>query len=82
MRNESRISKWGNSLAIRIPLAIAKQASLGEGDSVTLALDRDGAIVLRPARRRYELSDLVSRITPRNRHKETDWGGPQGKESW
>jgi antitoxin MazE len=82
MRNESTISKWGNSLAVRIPLAIAKQASLGEGDCVKLALDRDGGIVLRPARRKYELSDLVARITPKNRHRETDWGRPQGEESW
>jgi antitoxin MazE len=81
MRNESRISKWGNSLAVRIPLAIAKQASLGEGDCVTLALER-GGIVLRPARRKYELSDLVAQITPKNRHPETDWGRPQGEESW
>ena len=82
MRNETTISKWGNSLAVRIPQAIAKQASLSEGDSVELALDSDGGIVLRPTRRRYDLSDLVSRITPKNRHRETDWGQPQGEESW
>jgi antitoxin MazE len=82
MRNDSRIAKWGNSLAVRIPLPIAKQASLSEGDSVTLALDGAGGIVMRPARPRYELSDLVARISPKNRHRETDWGPPQGKESW
>jgi antitoxin MazE len=82
MRIESTISKWGNSLAVRIPLAIAKQASLGEGDSVALSLNRDGGIVLRPTRRKYELSDLVGRITPRNRHRQTDWGAPAGEESW
>lgn len=82
MRNDSRITKWGNSLAVRIPLAIAKQAGLAEGDSVNLALDRKGGIVLRPARRKYVLSELVARITPKNRHRETDWGPPQGKESW
>jgi 7-carboxy-7-deazaguanine synthase len=32
--------------------------------------------------RRYELSELVARITPKNRHRETDWGEPQGEESW
>jgi len=69
-------------LAVRIPLAIAKQASLGEGDCVKLALDREGRIVLRPARRKYELAELVGGITPKNRHRETDWGRPQGEESW
>src|SRR3954466_13608375 len=74
MPNESTISKWGNSLAVRVPLAIAKQAGLGEGDRVTLTLDRNGGVVLRPARRKYELSELVSRITPKNRHRGADWG--------
>lgn len=82
MRNESTISKWGNSLAVRIPLALAKRASLGEGDFVTLDLDRNGVIVLRPARRKYQLSDLVAGITSKNRHPPTEWGPPQGEEFW
>jgi antitoxin MazE len=82
MRNESKISKWGNSLAVRIPLALAKQASLAEGDCVKMVLDEAGAIVLHPARRKYDLSDLVSRITRKNRHRETDWGRPAGEEAW
>jgi antitoxin MazE len=81
MRNESTISKWGNSLSVRIPRAIARQASLAEGDCVKLVLDSDGDIVLRPTQRKYELSDLVAQITPRNRHRETDWGRPHGEES-
>jgi antitoxin component of MazEF toxin-antitoxin module len=60
-------------LAVRIPRAIAKEARFNEGDCLALAIDRDGSIVLRPARRRYELSELVSRIRSKNRHRETDW---------
>lgn len=82
MRNETTVSKWGNSLAVRIPQAIAKEARISEGDSLALDLARDGSIVLRSTRRKYELSELVSRITSRNRHGETDWGKPQGEESW
>jgi antitoxin MazE len=82
MQKDSRIAKWGNSLAVRIPHAIARLASLSEGDSVKLALDREGSIVLRAVRRRYELSDLVAQITPKNRHGETEWGRRVGKESW
>jgi antitoxin MazE len=82
MRNETRISKWGNSLAIRIPLALAKQARLSEGDSLAIDVEKDGSIVLRSSRRTYELSELVSQITPENRHRETEWGEPQGEKSW
>ncbi len=82
MRGETRLAKWGNSLAVRIPRSVAKEARLREGDSLEVDLDRDGAIILRSAPKRYELADLVSRITPKNRHEETDWGGSQGKEVW
>ena len=82
MRSQTRVTKWGNSLAVRIPLAIARQASITEGDSMTLVLDNKGGIVLKPSRRKYELAELVARITPKNRHRETDWGKPEGKESW
>jgi antitoxin component of MazEF toxin-antitoxin module len=60
----------GNSLAIRIPQRIAKQARISEGGLLDLALQRDGSVVLRSVRRRYELSELVSKITAKNRHGE------------
>ncbi len=82
MRNETTVSKWGNSLAVRIPQAIAREARLNEGDCLALAVDRQGSIVLRSAQKRYQLSELVSGITPKNRHRETQWGPPKGKESW
>ena len=82
MPAETLIAKWGHSLAVRIPQAIAKEARLAEGDRLSLELDAGGSIVLRPARRRYELDQLISRITAKNRHGETDWGAPMGKESW
>jgi len=80
MPNETRVSKWGNSLAVRIPRGIALEARLTEGDRLTLDLATDGSIVLRSARRKYELGQLVLRITAKNRHSETDWGAPAGRE--
>ncbi len=81
MREHTQIAKWGNSLAVRIPKALAEKARLTEGDRVSLDLTNDGDIVLRSARRRYTLRDLVSKITPKNRHAETNWGTPTGRES-
>jgi len=57
-------------------------AQLRQGDEVTLALGKDGEIVMRPARRKYRLEELVSKITAKNRHDETDWGPRIGKEAW
>ena len=82
MPNETQVSKWGNSLAVRIPQAIVRDARLAEGDKLSLALADDGSIVLRSRHRKYSLDELVAKIKPKNRHCETDWGAPQGKESW
>lgn len=79
MPADSQVAKWGNSLAVRIPRTIAKEARLAEGDPLSLDVDADGNIVVRSARRKYALSQLVSGITPRNRHDETDWGKAVGK---
>ncbi len=82
MPAETQIAKWGHSLAVRIPQAIAKEARLAEGDRLSLELDVGGSIVLRPARRRYELGQLISRITAKNCHRQTNWGPPMGEEWW
>ena len=79
---KTQLAKWGNSLAVRIPKTVVGTARLREGDELTLAVGKDGAIVMRPARRTYQLDELVSKITARNRHDETDWGPQVGKEAW
>ena len=82
MSNEATVSKWGNSLAVRIPQQVAKQARISEGDSLSLAVQPDGSLVLKSTQRKYSIEELAAKITARNRHEETDWGGPRGKESW
>ena len=82
MPNQTQVAKWGNSLAVRIPQAMVREAGLGEGDRLSVDLAKDGAIVLRPSRRKYSLDQLVAGITRKNRHRETDWGPPRGKEVW
>jgi antitoxin MazE len=79
---KTQLAKWGNSLAVRIPVRVLERARLQEGDELMLAVGKDGAIVMRPARRKYRLEELVSKITARNRHDETDWGPQVGKEAW
>jgi antitoxin MazE len=82
MPNDTQVAKWGNSLAVRIPRAIVKDAGLAEGDRLSLDLAADGTIVLRSSRRKYSLDELVAGISKKNRHRETNWGVPRGKEVW
>jgi antitoxin MazE len=44
-----QISKWGNSLAMRIPSDIVRRFGLRDGDSVDASLTIDGALAIRPA---------------------------------
>lgn len=81
MPTMTQLAKWGNSLGLRLPKAIALEAGVEEGDPVDVSVEA-GAIVIRPSRPAYSLEALVAKITPRNRHGESDWGGPAGDEPW
>ena len=43
-----QISKWGNSLALRIPATLIKQTHLKDGDKVEATLSKDGSLIIRP----------------------------------
>lgn len=81
MATITQISKWGNSLGLRLPKSVAREARIDAGDSVDVSVD-NGTIVIRPSRPRYTLEELVGRINARNRHDESDWGGTVGHEVW
>ncbi|MEP7325652.1 MAG: AbrB/MazE/SpoVT family DNA-binding domain-containing protein [Gemmatimonadota bacterium] len=78
---QARISKWGNSLAVRIPRTMLSDLGLVEGDSMEILVE-NGRLMITPVPREYRLDELVEGITAENQHSETDWGPPQGAESW
>jgi antitoxin MazE len=43
-----QVSKWGNSLALRIPTEVIKQIHLKEGDKVEATLTLDGSLIIKP----------------------------------
>ena len=63
---DTRVFKAGNSLAIRIPSAMAKRIELEDGAAVEIAVD-DGLMYIRKAPSRA-LADLIEKITPENAH--------------
>ena len=42
-----QISKWGNSLALRIPASFIKEIKLKDGDKVEATLSKDGSLIIR-----------------------------------
>lgn len=74
------VQKWGNSLGIRFPKAIAEQANLREGTQVEFAVN-DGLLTIRPPRRRkYTLEKLLRKAKGPSPHRALDRGGPVGRE--
>ena len=79
---KTQIQKWGNSLAVRIPKAFAANLGLVQNSSVELAL-KDGSLVVRPSPSpKYQLSELLDRVTENNLHSEEDYGRAVGNEEW
>ena len=74
-----KVQKWGNSLAVRIPSAFAKELGLAPNSKVKMKFE-NGKLVIEP--KRQTLEELLSQITPQNLHKEVDWGDKVGKEEW
>lgn len=74
------VSKWGNSLAIRIPRGIAEDARISEGVAIDIRAE-EGRIVAEPVAP-PTLEALVAGITPENMHTEQFGGQPVGNEVW
>lgn len=77
----TQVSRWGNSLGVRISKAVAAAVKVEDGDEVDVSV-KDGAIVIRPAVKRYTIEELIADITPEDGEGETEWGPPAGKEVW
>ena len=79
---ETRIKKWGNSLALRIPKALAKEAGLSYELPVELSLV-EGKLVIAPIEpHKLDLEAMLDQITEDNLHSEVNFGTVVGQEVW
>lgn len=72
MNMTTKIRKWGNSAAVRIPRTLMKDHGFRYGSEVE--------VYIKPITKKYNLDELIASINPKNRHPETDWGPDVGKE--
>ncbi len=82
MKTTTKVKKWGNSLGIRIPSAVAKDLGLSDNSSVQLISNGSSATIKPLTYKGKTLEELLEGITPENIHGEVDWGEPVGKEVW
>jgi antitoxin MazE len=79
---ETRVRRWGNSLALRIPKSLADEVGLTDNSPVQLSL-RDNQLVIMPVRKpSLSLDALLAQVTEANLHGEVDTGPAVGSEAW
>lgn len=78
---QTRIQRWGHSLALRIPKALATELGVGRDSLVDLTL-HEGRLIVRPTRPPVvTLESLLAGITDENLHGEVETGMPMGNEA-
>ena len=78
---KTRLQKWGNSLAVRVPSAFAKDAQVKAGSEVEISI-AEAKLIITPLSKRYSLHELLSGVSKKNLYSEIDTGKPAGKEIW
>lgn len=79
---QTRVQKWGNSLALRIPQAFATELGLSPNSAIELSLEEGRLVILPTSTHKLELEDLLAGITVDNLHSEVDTGIVVGNEAW
>lgn len=78
---KTRLRKWGNSLALRVPSSFAKDTHVEDGSEVEISVV-EGKLIITPLIKRYSLDELLAAVSKKNLHSEIDTGKPTGKEIW
>jgi len=79
---ETRIKKWGNSLALRIPKPLAAEVGLEDDSPVELSLVDRKLVIIPVVKPKLSLEHLLTQVTEDNLHGEVDTGPAVGGEIW
>jgi len=74
-----QLSKWGNSLGLRLPRALAEQIGVSEGQKVNIIAD-GLRLIIQPVPTAVSLEDLLANMTPEAMRAAFDWGEDAGRE--
>ena len=74
------ISKWGNSLGVRIPKTILNASGIKEMDDVTISVEGNRIIITKAMP--TSIKELFEGYAGTGQQEEIDWGELQGEEIW
>lgn len=78
MATKVQITKWGNSLGLRVPRDLAARVGFTEGTRVDVEARGDRLLVTKSSRR-FTLDELLAKMTPEREHRAVD-DAPRGVE--
>ncbi len=79
---ETRVQKWGNGLALRIPKHLASQVGLEVNSLVRMSLQGEELVIAPVPPPSLKLDDLLAQVTEHNLHCDVDTGPVAGREDW
>ena len=78
----TRVQKWGNSLALRIPKSLAGELGLSEASAVDVSVANGKLVIVPMFDPEATLEELLAQVTEDNLHGEIDTGPTTGRETW
>ena len=78
---KTRVQKWGNSLAVRIPSHLVRETGLEYNTAVEMKVV-DGKLVIQRSDETPTLEALLAEVTEDNLHTSVDTGEAVGNEVW
>jgi antitoxin MazE len=78
----TKVQRWGNSLAVRIPKAFAQGIGLEEDSPVEISTREGDLVISRITPPPFTLDQLLAGITDDNLHEEIAVDQVLGNEAW
>ena len=76
---QTHVQKWGNSLAIRIPVKLSHKLHITQGTLVDIDINNNQLIT---SPQGYTLNTMLQAISNENMHRSMLDDSPQGHEEW
>lgn len=76
----AKVTKWGNSLGLRIPAKAAEDMDLHAGDRVSFHMRGETLVMQKEPE--VTLDKLFEGYDGTSVPEEIDWGDPEGEEIW
>jgi antitoxin MazE len=79
---KTKVSRWGNSLALRLPKKLATSHNIFEDSDVEIIEQSEGLLLRPSSKKSYDLTELLNGVTKENLHESLSTGASRGQESW